>query len=337
MQTSDFDYVLPDGAIAQAAVEPRDRSSLYVVATDKVIPFADLDRVLQPGDLVVVNSTRVRSARLRTTRRETGGAVEVLLVKRVDDRHWEAMLRPSRRIHAGEQLIVGDRTIDVLTEPDGGVATVVFDRNDGIEAFLDQVGAVPLPPYFSGTLDDDDRYQTIFADRVGSAAAPTAALHFTPELVERLRAMGIRFTNVELEVGLDTFRPMGDGDVVDHTIHTERIIVSADAVEAVDDARGRGGRVIAVGTTVIRTLESVGDGAGGIVTYDGPTDLFITPGYRPTVIDAVITNFHAPRTTLLVLIAAFLGEGWKDVYDHALTEGLRFLSFGDAMYFEVER
>ena len=315
----------------------RDASSLLIASTGDIVPFAQVGTVLRPGDLIVVNSTRVRSARLQTRRVDTGGSVEVLLVRRVDDQRWEAMLRPSRRLRTGIRLAVADRELEVLADPEAGVAPVRFDPTDGIEEFIEAVGTVPLPPYFDGTLDDDDRYQTIFADRAGSAAAPTAALHFTPELVSRLESEGVEFTEVELEVGLDTFRPMADGRVEDHRIHTERAVVNDAAVEAVTRTRDRGGRVIAVGTTVVRTLESAADGSGRIRPFDGPTDLFITPGYRARVIDGIITNFHAPRTTLLALIAAFVGENWPDLYQSALDGGLRFLSFGDAMYIEVER
>ena len=335
MRTDDFDYELPASAIAQSAIEPRDRSSLLIADTGAIIPFSALDTVLRDGDLLVVNTTRVRSARLRTVRRDTGGSVEVLLVRRVDDERWEAMVRPARRIRTGLELGIGDRTIEVLSDPASGVVTVRFAPDEDIESFLEHAGSMPLPPYFTGDLDDDDRYQTMFADRTGSSAAPTAALHFTPELVDRLVDAGIRFAEVELEVGLDTFRPMVDGDVRDHEIHTERIIVTDDAVRAVAYTRARGGRVIAVGTTVVRSLESVADGTGGITAYDGPTSLFITPGYEPRVVDGLITNFHAPRTTLLVLIAALIGDRWRDLYRHALDQGMRFLSFGDAMFLEV--
>jgi S-adenosylmethionine:tRNA ribosyltransferase-isomerase len=196
---------------------------------------------------------------------------------------------------------------------------------------------VPLPPYFRGTIETPDRYQTVFADRLGSAAAPTAALHFTDDVLDALADRGVSVATVELEVGLDTFRPMAEGKVEDHRIHTERIAVPPDTVSAVDAARERGAKVVAVGTTVVRALESAAADNGRIIEFDGPTSLFIRPGYQPKVVDAVVTNYHAPRTTLLVLLDALMGDRWRSVYRYALANGYRFLSFGDAMYFEVDR
>jgi S-adenosylmethionine:tRNA ribosyltransferase-isomerase len=337
METSAFEYDLPHDRVAQTAIEPRDSSRLLVASTLDEVPFHDLPGLLRSGDLIVVNRTRVRHARLIGTREETGGSVEVLLTRRIDERRWEALLKPSRRLREGVRIAVAHRSIVLLSEPVDGVATVGIEPHDEAEEFIESVGSVPLPPYFDGTLDDDERYQTMFATELGSAAAPTAALHFTPALVDRLRAAGVGFADVELRIGLDTFRPMTADTVDRHRMHTEDIVVGPETAEAVDRTRAAGGRVIAVGTTVVRTLETAADGAGGIRPMTGPTDLFITPGYRPTVVDALITNFHAPRTTLLVLIAALIGDRWRDVYEHALASGFRFLSFGDAMYIEIDR
>lgn len=337
MYVDDYDYDLPVDAIAQAAIEPRDASRLLIAATLEEIPFRDVANLFGAGDLLVVNRTRVRPARLQATRVPTGGAVEVLLTRRVDDQRWEAMMRPARRLRSGEVLSVGDRTLRLLSDPQAGVASAVFEPNDDIEAFIERHGSTPLPPYFTGTLDDDDRYQTMFATDLGSSAAPTAALHFTPSVVDSLAARGVDVAEINLEVGLDTFRPMGEGEVEDHVIHTERITVEPPAASAINACKQAGGKVIAVGTTVTRAIESAADPNGTVVPMSGPTSLFITPGYRPLVVDGLITNFHAPRTTLLVLISSLMGDEWKGVYQHALDRGFRFLSFGDAMYLEVQR
>ncbi len=337
MRVADFDYDLPAERIAQSAIEPRDAARLLVTSTMQDIPFRDLATLLDPGDCLVVNTTRVRHARLRGARADTGGTVELLLTRRVDRERWEALVRPARRLRAGIVLDLGELTATLLTDPEDGVVSVRLDPPDCVEDLVRASGEVPLPPYFTGDLEDAERYQTIFARTVGSAAAPTASLHFTDGVVASLRARGIIVAEVELQVGLDTFRPMSTESVADHEMHSEHIVVTADEAGRINDAVRAGGRVVAVGTTVIRTLESVADEAGHLAPYEGPTDLFITPGYRPRIVDAVITNFHAPRTTLLVLIAALFGPQWKDVYRTAVERELRFLSFGDAMFFEVDR
>ncbi len=337
MYTDEFHYDLPAAAIAQAAIEPRDASRLLVVDGLEDRVFTDLPNILHPGDLVVVNRTRVRSARLIGHRLPGGGKTEILLTQRVDLERWRALVRPASKLKAGSQVQCGDIFVRLLTEPDQGISTVTISARGDVESAIEEAGDIPLPPYFKGTLDDPSRYQTIFARTLGSSAAPTAGLHFTDEVVDALRERKVEMTEVELEVGLDTFRPMAEGKVMDHRIHTERIHVPPSAVEAVASARDRGGNVIAVGTTVVRSLETAAAGDGLISTFDGPTDLFIVPGYRPKVVDALITNFHAPRTTLLVLVAAFMGERWRATYTYALEHHYRFLSFGDAMYIEIAR
>ena len=337
MHTSDFDYDLPEAAIAQEAIEPRDSSRLLVAASMDDMHFSDLPMILHPGDLLVVNTTRVRAARLIGQRLPGMGRTEVLLTQRIDPQRWRALVRPAARLRRGSHIQCDGLDVMLMTDPVEGVATVTISTDSDIEKAIAAVGEVPLPPYFKGTIEDPERYQTLFADRIGSSAAPTAALHFTKAVVEGLADRGIDVATVDLEVGLDTFRPMLSGNVEDHQIHTERIIVPPETVAAVDATRTRGGSVVAVGTTVVRTLESAANGDGRIAEFDGPTSLFITPGYRPRVVDAVVTNFHAPRTTLLVLLAAFMGSRWKDVYRHALDSGYRFLSFGDAMYIEIDR
>lgn len=336
MLTSEYDYELPLGAIAQAAIEPRDSSRLLIASDLSEIAFRDVANLLDPGDVVVVNRTRVRAARLKGSRVDTGGAVEVLLVHRLDPERWEAMLKPARRMRTGIEIQVGALTARLLSDPVDGVATISLTPISDVEEEIATEGEIPLPPYFKGNLDDPDRYQTIFADRVGSAAAPTAALHFTDGVVESLDRRGIEIVEVELQVGLDTFRPMAGERVEDHRIHTEVIKVDAAAARSINRAKASGSKIVGVGTTVVRTLESAVDDTGIVAPFEGKTSLFIGPGFEPKVVDAMITNFHAPRTTLLVLISAFLGERWKDVYDHALEGGFRFLSFGDAMYIEVK-
>lgn len=337
MKVSDFEYHLPAEAIAQEAIEPRDSSRLLMLEGLHDRLFSDLPQILSAGDLLVVNRTRVRAARLAGTRRPGGGKTEVLLTQRGDAERWNALVRPANKIHAGTVVECGELEISVLSEPVAGMVTVAVHAPGDVEEAIANVGTVPLPPYFHGSLDDPDRYQTMFADTIGSSAAPTAALHFTPRLVSELTNLGITFAEVDLEVGIDTFRPISSDEIEDHVIHSERIAVGEDAVEAVARTRAGGGRVVGVGTTVVRTLETVANEDGTISPYNGPTDLFITPGYRPRVVDVMITNFHAPRTTLLVMLCALVGDRWKDAYTHALDGGYRFLSFGDAMYIDIDR
>ncbi len=335
MDTSLFQYDLPATAIAQVAIEPRDAARLLVADTLEDRLFTDLPSLLDPGDLVVVNNTRVRPARVRATK-ETGGAVEVLLTKRIDQIRWEALVRPARRIRSGTKMTADSLRMTVITEPDRGVVTIEIVADADVDDLLPGLGEVPLPPYFHGTLDDDDRYQTMFARAAGSAAAPTAALHFTPAVVAALQSRSIHIAEVELDVGLDTFRPMADGPISDHQMHRERYSVPLSTVTAVAAAKENGSRVVAIGTTVVRTLETAVGEDGRLQAGSGSTDLFITPGYQPKIVDAMVTNFHAPGTTLIVMIAALIGPGWRAVYDHALESGYRFLSFGDAMFIEVE-
>lgn len=336
MLVDDFDYELPSGAIAQEAIEPRDGARLLDVRTMEDRRFSDLPSMLAPGDLLVVNRTRVRAARLVGTR-GTGGRTELLLVRRIDDEQWQALINPAKKVRSGSKIVMGPITATLLSDPIDGVATIELVAGIDIEEAIASWGTVPLPPYFHGSLSDPDRYQTMFAQEVGSSAAPTAALHFTPTVVSHLADRGVEIATVELNVGLDTFRPMSGVNVEDHRIHSEWIAVPQEAVDAVGRTRERGGRVVAVGTTVVRTLESVAQQDRTIVRHEGDTDLFITPGFAPTVVDAVVTNFHAPRTTLIVMIATILGDRWKDAYLHALANGYRFLSFGDSMFFEVSR
>ena len=336
MDTSSFDYDLPESSIAQEAIEPRDAARLLVARGMEDRAFIDLPQILTPGDLLVVNNTRVRPARVHALK-ETGGRVELLLTKRISETEWESMVRPARRIRVGTKLTAGPLAMTVTTEPERGIVTLFVASDEPVDDVLTTLGEIPFPPYFHGVLDSDERYQTMFAATIGSAAAPTAALHFTPTLVAAMSERGIHFAEVDLEVGLDTFRPMDDGPILDHEMHQERYTVPPSAAAAIAEAKERGSRVVAVGTTVVRTLETAAATDGSVRAGSGATELFISPGYRPRVVDAVITNFHAPRTTLIVMIAALMGPEWREVYDHAIEFGYRFLSFGDAMFIEVNQ
>ncbi len=331
MHLSDFQYDLPESSIAQTPVEPRDSSWLLDATTMRDHRFLDLPALLDPGDLVVVNNTRVRHARLLGHKRDTGGRVEVLLLGMLADGTWEALVRPARRIATGVSLVFERLVATVASDPVEGRIRLRFDDDADVEGELEQFGEVPLPPYISTPLDQPERYQTIYADRTGSAAAPTAGLHFTENVVRKLSERSIELASVELQVGLGTFRPIAVDDVTQHAMHSEWFHVSEAASEAVERTRERGGRVVAVGTTVVRTLESVATGNGRIEPGSGETNLYLTPGASFNVVDRLVTNFHLPGSSLLVLLAAFMGPGWRAVYETAVHRGYRFLSFGDAM------
>ena len=335
VRTDLFDYELPSAAIAQVPVEPRDSARLLRVEPRQNRIFAELPGLLRPHDLLVVNPTKVRSARLRGRKKGSGGAVEILLVRRIDSERWEALVRPSRRIRVGTVIDCGPVTGEVLTAPDRGeVVLALWSATEDVEDVLPAAGEVPLPPYITVPLQNPERYQTVFAETIGSAAAPTAALHFTPQLVQDLEDGGTTIAEVELEVGLDTFRPIATESINDHKMHRESWVVPEATAAAIAATRKRQGRVVAVGTTVVRTLESAASGAGEVAAGRGDTELFIAPGYQLQVVDVVLTNFHAPRTTLIVMIAALLGDRWREVYAYALDHDYRFLSFGDAMLIE---
>ena len=333
MEMSDFLYDLPEEAIAQSAVEPRDAARLLDTRTMTDHRFRDLPELLREGDLVVVNRTRVRPARL-FGKKETGGGVELLLLRNLSGSRWEALVRPARRLRVGASIHLGDAEVRLVSEPDDGIA--IIEAEADLADLADEQGEVPLPPYFHGSLADEERYQTMFADRTGSAAAPTAGLHFTESVVEGLAERNIEIARIELEIGLDTFRPMTSPDLDEHRMHSERVEVSAATAAEIGEARERGGRIIAVGTTTVRALEAAGAGSS-LAPMSGRTDLFIKPGHRFRVVDLVVTNFHVPGSTLVVLVAALLGERWRDVYGEALRRGYRFLSFGDAMLAEIGR
>jgi len=327
VKVSNFHYELPDVAIAQSAIEPRHDSRLLDTRDMSDHRFLGLPALLTPGDLLVVNNTRVRAARLIGNRAETGGQVELLLLERRDDGIWMALAKPARRLRPGVVIEFEGLTATVESRQSAGLVQVSLDASDE-ELAIAAAGEMPLPPYFTGQLDDPERYQTLYAELPGSAAAPTAGLHFTDEVMTALASKGIEMATVDLRVSLDTFRPMSVEDTEDHQMHSEWCSVPDETAEAIASAN----RVVAVGTTVVRTLESFADGSGGVMPGAGHTEIFIAPGHEFQVVDALITNFHMPSSTLLVLLAAFIGERWRDAYATALERGYRFLSFGDAMF-----
>ncbi|HJU50818.1 MAG TPA: tRNA preQ1(34) S-adenosylmethionine ribosyltransferase-isomerase QueA [Acidimicrobiia bacterium] len=323
MWTKDFEYELEPERIAQVPVEPRDSSRLLDARDLSDHHFSDLPGLLNPGDLVVVNRSRVRAARLVGVKSPTGGRVEALLLGPITDDRWRAMVRPARRIRVGTVLDFGPITAIVDEAPREGVAILHLKAEGDLEEAISLVGTVPLPPYITADLANPERYQTIFAREVGSAAAPTAGLHFTADVVAELARRKIGTVSLELRVGLDTFRPIGTNRVEDHQIHTEEFSIPEATRHAIEECSGR---VVAVGTTVVRALESNPE--------QTTTDLFITPGFEFKTVDLLVTNFHLPRTSLLVLLAAFMGPRWRTAYEVAIERDYRFASFGDAMLAE---
>lgn len=337
MVKSDFYYDLPQELIAQTPIEPRDAARLlyYNKATDeaKDLHFYDVENILQKGDLLVVNNTRVINARIYAYN-EFGRRFEVLLLKRVDLTHYEALLRPARKAKIGSKLVVNDELSLVIESinPDDGVRTIKFEFDGVFEDILDRVGEVPLPPYITEKLDDKERYQTVYNKVRGSSAAPTAGLHFTQELIQKLKDKGVEFAEVLLHVGLGTFRPVKEDNVLEHKMHSEYYEINEEAAEKINRAIKEGRRVIAVGTTSVRVLESASDENGYVKPTKGDTDIFIYPGYRFKTVKGLITNFHLPESTLIMLVSAFLTrEKTLELYNHAVSDKYRFFSFGDAM------
>jgi S-adenosylmethionine:tRNA ribosyltransferase-isomerase len=350
MKTSDFDYELPPSLIAQTPIEPRDASRMMVLdrrrGTIEHRHFRDILDYLQPGDILVCNESRVIPARLYGRKVPSGGKVELLLIARRGENLWEALAR-GRKIRAGTRIEIGNKgqgdkraspvsrplpsiTGEVISETEAGGRLLRFDR--AIEPLLDDLGITPLPPYIHEPLSDAERYQTIYARVRGSVAAPTAGLHFTPELIDEIGRKGIEFAFVILHIGLDTFRPIKEEQVEDHRIHTEYCQLPAEVADQLNCARAEGRRIIAVGTTSVRVLETAARAGKQIAPYSGWTDLFIYPGYPFRAVDVLITNFHLPRSTLLLLVAAFAGKDTMDrAYQEAIREEYRFYSFGDCM------
>ena len=338
MKTSDFFYELPEELIAQDPLEDRTASRLLVLdrKTDKLEHkiFGDVINYLNPGDCLVINNTRVIPARLIGEKEGTGGKVEILLLKRRENDIWESLVKPGKKLRPGARVIFGDGRLkaEILEIAEEGNRLVKFYYDGIFEEILDSLGEMPLPPYITHKLEDKEMYQTVYAKFDGSAAAPTAGLHFTTELLEKIIHKGVRIASITLHVGLGTFRPVKVEDVNNHHMHTEWYEVNNEAADIINETKKNGGRVICVGTTSCRTIESVADENGLMSAKTGETDIFIYPGYKFKVMDGLITNFHLPESTLVMLVSAFAGkERILSAYETAVKERYRFFSFGDAM------
>ena len=337
MLLSDFDYNLPEELIAQTPCEPRNHSRLMVLdKTAKTIEhhhFYDLKDQLVPGDTLIFNDTRVMPARLIGHRESTGGKVEVFLLRRINGDEWETLVKPGKKALAGNIISFGtELSCEIMSHTDFGGRIVKFHYTGIFEEILDRLGETPLPPYIHEELADKERYQTVYSKEKGSAAAPTAGLHFTTEMLDELKAMGVNLGFVTLHVGLGTFRPVNVEKIEDHVMHKEYYCVPEETAKLICDTKARGDRVIAVGTTSIRTLESASERKGFIEAKSGWTEIFIYPGYEFKIVDALITNFHLPKSTLLMLISAFSDKEFiLQAYEEAIKEKYRFFSFGDAM------
>ena len=341
MKTSDFSYDLPKELIAQTPVEPRDHSRLMVLHKEsgevEHRHFYDVIDYLNPGDCLIVNDSRVLPARLYGQKEGTGGHMEFLLLQNLGNDQWETLAKPGKKAKPGAVFTFGDGKLRAVVKEvkEDGNRIVQFFYEGSFYAILDEIGQMPLPPYIKEKLQDKERYQTVYSHEVGSAAAPTAGLHFTPELMEKIRRKGIAIGFVTLHVGLGTFRPVSVENVLDHKMHAEHYSMPAETAELIQKTKQNGGRVIAVGTTSCRTLESVAAQHGRICECEGWTDIFIYPGFQFKVLDALITNFHLPESTLVMLVSALAGrENILQAYETAVKEKYRFFSFGDAMLIE---
>ena len=339
MDVKDFDYYLPEELIAQDPLE--DRSSSRLMVLDKKTGeiqhkiFKDILDYLKPGDCLVLNNTKVIPARFFGVKEGTQAKIEILLLKRKENDIWETLVKPGKKAKPGTKIIFGDGLLvgEVIDVVEDGNRLIQFSYEGIFEEILDQLGQMPLPPYITHTLKDKNRYQTVYAKYDGSAAAPTAGLHFTKELLEKVKAKGIDIAEVTLHVGLGTFRPVKVENVLDHHMHSEFYMVSAEAAEKINATKDRGGRIISVGTTSTRTLESAADENGRLKECSGWTEIFIYPGYKFKLIDCLITNFHLPQSTLVMLVSALAGrEHVLAAYEEAVKEKYRFFSFGDAMF-----
>ncbi|MDT2639986.1 tRNA preQ1(34) S-adenosylmethionine ribosyltransferase-isomerase QueA [Enterococcus dongliensis] len=340
LTTEDFDFDLPEELIAQTPLEKRDSSRLLVLdretgqISDK--HFDEIIEELNPGDALVMNDTRVLPARLYGEKPETGGHLEVLLLNNTQGDEWETLIKPARRAKVGTQIVFGDGRLraEVKTELEHGGRIVEFSYEGIFLENLESLGEMPLPPYIKERLDDPERYQTVYAKENGSAAAPTAGLHFTPELLEKIAVKGVKLVYLTLHVGLGTFRPVSVENIEEHQMHSEFYRLTEEAAAQLNEVRKNGGKIIAVGTTSIRTLETIGTKFNGEIKADsGWTDIFITPGYEFKIVQAFSTNFHLPKSTLVMLVSAFAGrDKTLAAYHHAIEERYRFFSFGDAMF-----
>ena len=338
MKTSDFYYELPQELIAQDPLE--DRSSSRLLVLDRKTGemehrvFRDIKEYLRPGDCLIVNDTKVIPARLMGVKEDTGAGIEVLLLKRKADNVWETLVKPGRKARPGARIVFGDGLLkgEVLEIAEEGNRLIRFEYEGIFEEILDKLGQMPLPPYITHQLKDRNRYQTVYAKHDGSAAAPTAGLHFTPELLKEIEEKGVKLAHVTLHVGLGTFRPVKVEDVAEHHMHSEYYVVEEEQARLINETKAAGGRVICVGTTSCRTLESTADENGTLHPGSGWTDIFIYPGYRFKIMDGLVTNFHLPESTLLMLVSAFADkETIMKAYEEAVRERYRFFSFGDAM------
>lgn len=338
MKTSDFYYDLPEELIAQTPVEPRDHSRLLYLQrnTGKYEDrhFYNILDYLKEGDLLVVNNSRVLPARLYGTKLQTGSHMELLLLEQKEQMVWETLVKPGKKAKPGAKFSFGNGLLigEILEVLDGGNRLIRFECEKNFFEVLDQIGQMPLPPYITQKLEDKERYQTVYSKETGSSAAPTAGLHFTTELMDKLKQKGVQIAEVTLHVGLGTFRPVKAEEITDHKMHSEHCHLPKETADLILETKKRGNRVIAVGTTSCRTLESVATFTGKIQEWDGYTDIFIYPGYEFKVLDGLITNFHLPESTLIMLISAFAGyDNVMNAYHHAVEERYRFFSFGDAM------
>jgi len=340
MDVKDFWYDLPEELIAQVPIAKRDESRLLVLNREnKTIEhkiFKDILDYLKPGDCLVRNNTKVLPARIYG-KKETGANVEFLLLNNIEGDIWESIVRPGNKLHVGTKVIFGDGLLnaEILEVMEGGTRKVKFTYNGIFNEILDQIGLMPLPPYIHEELKEKDRYQTVYAKYQGSAAAPTAGLHFTDELLEKIKEKGVEIANVTLHVGIGTFRPVKVEKIEDHHMHTEHYYIKPEDVEKINKTKQNGGRIISVGTTSCRVLESVANENGEVREVEGDTSIFIYPGYKFKCVDALITNFHLPESTLLMLVSALAGKEYiMNAYEEAVKEKYRFFSFGDAMFIE---
>lgn len=338
MNLLDYDYYLPESLIAQEPIQKRDMSRLMIIdkKTGQIEHklFKDIISYLKQGDCLVLNNTRVIPARLFGTKIDTGSTVEFLLLNRLNNNQWEVIVRPGKKARPNSEFKFGDGEIKakILDIVDGGNRIIQFEYNGVFEEILERLGNIPLPPYIKKELQDKERYQTVFSKHEGSAAAPTAGLHFTGELLEQLEACGIKKAFVTLHVGLGTFRPVKVLNIEDHKMHSEYYSISSENAKIINDTKKNGGRIVCVGTTTTRTLETAADEFGYLTNGSGWTDIFIYPGYKFKITDCMITNFHLPQSTLLMLVSAFAGRDTIiNAYNMAVEEKYRFFSFGDAM------
>ena len=339
MKVSDFNYNLPKELIAQVPIKNRDQSRLMVLnRKNKTIEhkiFKDIINYLKPGDCLVRNNTKVIPARLYGIKEETGANVEFLLLKRIDGDIWEVMVKPGRKLMPGVRVEFGNGLLkaEILEKLEDGNRKIKFEYNGIFNEILNEIGLMPLPPYIHEKLNEKDRYQTVYAKYEGSAAAPTAGLHFTDELFEKLKEKGVEVANVTLHVGIGTFRPVKVENIEEHDMHSEHFYIKAEDVEKINKAKREGHRVIAVGTTSCRVLESIADENGYVKEVEGDTNIFIYPGYKFKCLDALITNFHLPESTLIMLVSALAGKDFiMKAYEEAVKEQYKFFSFGDAMF-----